>query len=164
VPVLEGTATLAVEGLRRGGYVLAEALDADGRPTLPSLIVIGTGSELGLAVAVRARLQAEGVATRVVSLPCWEAFGAQPRDYRDAVLPPAVTKRVSVEAGVSLGWDRWVGPEGAMIAIERFGASAPGPVVLEHFGFRVGPLVVVAPGVLAGPIGGVIAATEVDHV
>jgi transketolase len=163
VPVLEGSAELATEGVRRGGYVLVDALDPAGRPATPRIILIGTGSELALAVAARARLQGAGVPARVVSLPCWEAFAALPREEREAVLPPAVTKRLSVEAGVSLGWDRWVGPEGAMIASERFGASAPGPVVLEHFGFTVAHVVEVAHGVLAGTISGVIAATEVDH-
>ncbi|MFI5254129.1 MAG: transketolase [Candidatus Limnocylindrales bacterium] len=163
VPVLPGTAEHAAEGVRRGGYVLADALDAEGRPTQPDLILVATGSELQLAAAARERLQAEGIGTRVVSLPCWEAFGAQPREYRDSVLPPAVRKRVSVEAGVSLGWDRWVGPEGAIIAVERFGASAPGAVVLEHLGFSVDHVAEVANGVLAGTASGVIAVMEAGH-
>jgi transketolase len=164
VPVLAGTAELATEGVRRGGYVLAEALDADGRPAEPQIILMGTGSELQLAVEARGHLLAEGIRTRVVSLPCWEAFEAQPREYRDAVLPPAITKRVSVEAGVSLGWDRWVGPEGAIIGLERFGASAPAAVIFEHLGFTAAHVLDVARGVLNGTTRGVIAATEVGHV
>jgi transketolase len=164
VPVLPGTAELAADGVARGGYVLADALDAHRRPTQPELIIIATGSELQLAVAARGELQAEGIPVRVVSLPCWEAFAAQPGDYRDAVLPPAVEQRVSVEAGVSLGWDRWVGPHGAIIALERFGASAPASVIFEQFGFTVAHVVEVAHGVLTGTSSGVIAATEAGHV
>jgi transketolase len=163
VPVLAGTAELATDGVRRGGYVLADALDAEGRATQPDVILVGTGSELQLAVAARDELQAEGIRARVVSLPCWEAFATQPTDYREAVLPSAVKKRVSVEAGVSLGWDRWIGPEGAIIALERFGASAPGATIFEHLGFTVGHVVEVAHGVLTGSISGVIAATEAGH-
>jgi transketolase len=164
VPVLAGTADLAADGVRRGGYVLADALDADGHPAEPQIILIGTGSELQLAVEAAGQLSAEGVRARVVSLPCWEAFEAQPREYRDTVLPPVITKRVSVEAGVSLGWDRWVGPEGAIIGLERFGASAPAAVIFEHLGFTAAHVLDVARGVLNGTTRGVIAATEVGHV
>ena len=138
VPVLPGTAELATEGLRRGGYVLADAEDAPGVIAQPDLILIATGSELSLAMAARATLEAEGIRTRVVSMPCWERFAAQPATYRDEVLPPSCAKRVSIEAGVSQGWDRWVGPEGAMIAIERYGASAPAATIFEAFGFTRG--------------------------
>jgi transketolase len=163
VPVLAGTGELATEGVRRGGYVLADALDAEGRPAVPQIILIGTGSELQLAVEARRQLQAEGTPARVVSLPCWEAFQAQPRAYREVVLPPVVTKRVSVEAGVSLGWDRWVGPDGAIIGVERFGASAPAAVIFEHLGFTAAHVLEVARGVLSGTTRGVIAATEVGN-
>ncbi|MGH2407291.1 MAG: transketolase [Candidatus Limnocylindrales bacterium] len=163
VPVLDGTAQLATAGVRRGGYVLADALDPEGRATQPDLILLSTGSELQLAVAARDALQAEGIRARVVSLPCWEAFGAQPADYREAVLPAAVKKRVSIEAGVSLGWDRWIGPEGAIIALEHFGASAPGATIFEHLGFTVAHVIEVAHGVLTGSLSGVIAATEGVH-
>ena len=91
----------------------------------PQLILIGTGSELQLAFAAAETLEGEGIPTRVVSLPCWERFDRQDQAYRDAVLPPAVRKRVSVEVGVSLGWERWVGDEGAIIGLDHFGASAP---------------------------------------
>jgi transketolase len=130
LPVLAGTARLARQGVGRGGYVLREASGG-----APQLIVIGTGSELQLAVAAAEALQAEGIPTRVVSLPCWERFEAQDQAYRDAVLPPAVRQRVSVEIGIAQGWERWVGDEGAIIGLDRFGASAPAGTIFEHFGF-----------------------------
>ena len=130
LPTLPGTAEGAREGVRRGGYVLREATGGT-----PALILIGTGSELQLAFAAAEQLEGDGIATRVVSLPCWEPFEAQDQAYRDAVLPPAVRKRVSVEIGVSLGWERWVGDEGAIIGLDHFGASAPAGTIFEHFGF-----------------------------
>ena len=97
--------------------------------------MIGTGSELQLAFAAAEALEGEGIPTRVVSLPCWERFDLQDEAYRDAVLPPSVRKRVSVEIGVSLGWERWVGDEGAIIGLDHFGASAPAGTIFEKFGF-----------------------------
>jgi transketolase len=129
LPTLAGTAELAREGVRRGGYVLREASGG-----APGLILIGTGSELHLCVAAADRLESEGIPARVVSLPCWERFADQDEAYRESVLPRDVRRRVSVEAGVTLGWDRWVGDEGAIIGIDRFGASAPGATVLEALG------------------------------
>ena len=157
LPVVQESPEAALEGVRRGGYVLADAVGPDGSPAGPEVILIATGSELQLAVAARAALQAGGTRTRVVSLPCWERFAALPAGDRDAVLPRAVTKRVSIEAGVSLGWDRWVGPDGAIMAIETFGLSAPGPEVMEAFGFTAGRVVEVASGVLEGTVQGVVA-------
>ena len=130
IPTLPGTSELARAGVRRGGYVLREASGGT-----PQLILIGTGSELQLAFAAAATLEGEGIPTRVVSLPCWERFDDQDQSYRDEVLPPAVRKRVSVEIGVSLGWERWVGDEGAIIGLDHFGASAPAGTIFEHFGF-----------------------------
>jgi transketolase len=156
LPVLEGTQERAVEGVRRGGYVLFDATGPDGARVTPDVILVATGSELHLAAAAREMLAGEGIRARVVSLPCWERFGAQPAEYRDGVLPSTVTKRVSVEAGVSLGWDRWVGPDGAIIAIERFGMSAPGPKVMEAFGFTADHVVAVARGVVAGSTRGIV--------
>lgn len=150
LPVLPGTATLAVAGVARGGYVLAEARDGGGTVVTPDIILIATGSELQLAVGAREALAGDGIRARVVSLPCWERFAAQPAVYRDTVLPPEVRARLSVEAGVTLGWDRWVGPGGAMIGLERYGASAPGPTVLERFGFTVAHVAEVASAVLEG--------------
>jgi len=130
LPTLPGTDKLARTGVARGGYVLREASGG-----MPELIMIGTGSELQLTFAAAETLEAEGIATRVVSLPCWERFEAQDQAYRDSVLPPAVRKRVSVEIGVSLGWERWVGDDGAIVGLDHFGASAPAAAIFEHFGF-----------------------------
>ena len=130
LPTLTGTQELAREGVRRGGYVLREATGGT-----PQLILIGTGSELQLCVTAAAALEADGIPTRVVSLPCWERFDAQDQAYRDRVLPPSVRKRVSVEAGVSMGWERWTGDEGAIIGIDHFGASAPAGTIFKEFGF-----------------------------
>ncbi len=130
LPVLAGTAERAREGVARGGYILREAEGGK-----PELILIGTGSELQLAMAAAETVEADGIRTRVVSLPCWERFDAQDASYRDEVLPPAVRKRASVEVGVSLGWERWVGDEGAIIGLDHFGASAPAGTIFEHFGF-----------------------------
>jgi transketolase len=112
-------------GAERGGYVLADGSDA---------IIIATGSEVAVALAARDELAKQHVATRVVSMPCWELFAAQPQSYRDAVLPPAQPRRVSVEAGVTFGWREYIGDRGIAIGIDRYGASAPGEVVLEKLG------------------------------
>ncbi|HEY8412353.1 MAG TPA: transketolase [Pyrinomonadaceae bacterium] len=127
----------SAEGLRRGGYVLAEAETADGEVTTPKLILIATGSEVGLALEAREKLQGEGSPARVVSLPCWELFEEQSKEYRDQVLPVGVTARLAIEAGVCQGWDRYVGDRGAVICLDRFGASAPGEVALRELGFNV---------------------------
>ncbi|MEX1171386.1 MAG: transketolase [Chloroflexota bacterium] len=134
LPTLGGTDRLAREGVARGGYVL-RAASSEETGEEPGLILIASGSELQLAVAAAEALEEDGIATRVVSLPCWERFDAQSAAYRDSVLPPAVRARVSVEMGVSLGWDRWVGDEGAIIALDHFGASAPAGTIFEKFGF-----------------------------
>jgi transketolase len=130
LPVLEGTAEKARDGVGRGGYVLRDASGGS-----PELILMGTGSELQLAMAAAETLERDGIPTRVVSVPCWERFDLQDAAYRDEVLPPSVRKRVSVEVGVSLGWERWVGDEGAIIGLDHFGASAPAGTIFEHFGF-----------------------------
>jgi transketolase len=127
VPVLPGGAQSKRDGVRRGGYVLVEetaALDT---------ILIGTGSEVQHCVAAAKEL---GKGTRVVSLPCWTRFQRQDAGYREAVLPKAVRRRVSIEAGVTLGWERWVGTEGRALGIDRFGMSAPGPIVMEKLGMN----------------------------
>ncbi len=131
VPNLPGTANGGAEGVLRGAYVVSEA---DGGRA--DAIIMATGSEVGVAVAAQKQLLKQGVRARVVSMPCWSLFEAQDRAYRDEVLPPSVKPRVSVEAGVTLGWRRWVGDDGAMIGIDgRFGASAQGQTVLDHLGF-----------------------------
>ena len=137
VAVINRQRFASAEGLRRGGYVLAEAETADGEVTAPKLILIATGSEVSLALEARETLQTEGTPARVVSLPCWELFEEQSKEYRDEVLPPAVTARLAVEAGVCQGWDRYVGTSGAVICLNRFGGSAPGEVALRELGFNV---------------------------
>lgn len=136
-PVIDRKKFAPADGLRRGGYVLAEAETKEGTATTPRLILIATGSEVSLALDAREQLQAEGVATRVVSLPCWELFEEQSSEYRDEVLPAAVTARLAIEAGVREGWDRYVGPSGDVVCLNRFGASAPGEVALKNLGFNV---------------------------
>jgi transketolase len=131
VPTLEGTSH---DGVARGAYVVWESDDANG---LPDLILIATGSEVHVAVDAAKQLDEQGTHARVVSMPCWELFEAQPSEYRDDVLLPDVKARLSVEAGVALGWKQWVGDEGDSISIEHFGASAPGNTVLEKFGYTV---------------------------
>ena len=132
VPTLDRARFASAQGLRRGGYVLADAPGGK-----PALILIASGSEVALAVAAGERLRARDIAVRIVSLPCWEIFDAQPREYRDAVLPPSVGARLAIEAGVAQGWHRYVGDRGGVLSVERFGASAPGPVVLREYGFTV---------------------------
>ncbi len=138
--------------VKRGAYVLAEAGaegglaqgaagawtdPAQAGAAQPDVILIGTGSEVQLCLAARDQLEAQGVRTRVVSMPSFELFEQQGAEYRDAVLPPAVSARVAVEAGATLGWERWVGSGGVVVGLDRFGASAPGNVVMREFGFTV---------------------------
>ncbi|HSL04447.1 MAG TPA: transketolase C-terminal domain-containing protein [Nitrospiraceae bacterium] len=101
------------------------------------MILIASGSEVGLIVAARRALQEQHIAVRLVSMPSWELFEAQSREYRDSVLLPSVHARLAVEAGVSQGWHRYVGDHGSVIGVDRFGASAPGPVVMHEYGFTV---------------------------
>ncbi|MFG3380294.1 transketolase [Streptomyces sp. NPDC047999] len=123
------------EDAAKGGYVLFEAEGSDGAPAAPQVVLIGTGSEVQLAVAAREQLQAEGVPTRVVSMPSVEWFEEQEQEYRDAVLPPSVKARVAVEAGIGLTWHRYVGDAGRIVSLEHFGASADGKVLFREFGF-----------------------------
>jgi transketolase len=125
------------KGLHKGAYVLAEAETRAGKPTTPKLMIIATGSEIGLAMEAREQLNAAGTPTRVVSMPCWEFFDAQPQKYRDEVLPPKVTARLAIEAGVSQGWHKYVGDRGDVLAVDRFGASAPAEDVFRDYGFTV---------------------------
>jgi transketolase len=130
LPVLDRPVRAPASGLAQGAYILAEA---GGSP--PEVILIATGSEVSLALDAHQRLVKEGIRSRVVSMPCWELFDAQQQQYRDAVLPPNVRARVSIEAASPFGWERYVGPDGAIIGVNRFGASAPGPVVMRELGF-----------------------------
>jgi transketolase len=125
------------KGLHKGAYILAEAETKAGKETSPKLVIIATGSEVGLAVEARAQLNANGIATRVVSMPCWEFFDAQSNKYKDEVLPAKITARLSIEAGVSQGWHKYVGDKGDTLAVDRFGASAPGDDVMRDYGFTV---------------------------
>ena len=127
LPMLERTQN-GNGDLHRGGYVIWEPAG------VPDVIIIATGSEVNIAVRAGRELEANGVAARVVSLPSWELFDAQPAAYRDAVLPPEITARVSIEASMPLGWERYVGPAGSIIGISHFGASAPGGVVYDKLG------------------------------
>jgi transketolase len=120
----------AADGLERGAYVLIEA-----HGERPDILLIATGSEVSLAVEACQQLTQHGVRVRVVSMPSWELFERQPQPYREAVLPPAVHKRLAIEAGVPQGWRDYVGPQGDIIGLRRFGASAPGGVVMDKLGF-----------------------------
>jgi len=132
IPILDRRQFATAEGLRRGAYVLADAPQSK-----PDVVLIGTGSEVSLTVAAREKLAESKIQARIVSMPSWELFDAQPREYRDMVLPPSVRPRLAVEAALPQGWHRYVGDGGDILGVERFGASAPGPVVMEKLGFTV---------------------------
>ena len=129
VPTLDRSKLASADGLRRGAYVLNPAV------TDPELILLATGSELGLIAAAGDALAKKGKRVRLVSMPCWELFDEQPADYRDSVLPREVKRRLAVETGVSLGWHRWVGDAGELVTLDRFGASAPAGRIMKEFGF-----------------------------
>jgi transketolase len=132
VPTLDRSRYASAQGVRRGAYVLSDAPNGK-----PQIILIASGSELGLIVAAAERLQGEGVAVRCVSMPSWNLFDELPSADRDAVLPPSVRARLAVEAGVTQGWHRYVGDAGDVIGVDRFGASAPGKTVLREYGFSI---------------------------
>ena len=132
VPTLDRSQFAAAEGLRRGAYVLADAPGGK-----PDIVLIGTGSEVALVVAARQKLAEQKIQARILSMPSWELFDLQTRDYRESVLPPSVRPRLAVEAALPQGWHRYVGDGGDVIGIERFGASAPGNIVMEKLGFTV---------------------------
>ncbi len=130
LPVYDRSKMGDAAGLAKGAYVL---LDTD--KVYPDIILIGTGSEVHFAVEAHARLAEQGIAARVVSMPSWELFKQQPEEYRDSVLPPTVKARLAIEAGVTMGWGEWVGQQGDVIGMERFGASAPYKTIYQHLGF-----------------------------
>ena len=132
LPILEQTAERARQGLPKGAYILADPAAGE-----PELILIATGSEVALALQARERLTDAGVQVRVVSMPSWELFDAQEAGYREAILPPEIRRRLAIEAGVPLGWERYVGPEGDILGVPGFGASAPGKVLAQKYGFTV---------------------------
>ncbi|MBM4245081.1 MAG: transketolase [Deltaproteobacteria bacterium] len=141
LPTLDRTRFAPAKGLARGAYVLA---DAGGGKRAPEVVLIGTGSEVSLCIAAYERLVAKGVAARVVSMPSWELFERQTQRYRDSVLPPEVTARVSVEQASTFGWERWVGATGVAIGMRTFGASAPIKELMRKFGFTVDAVVAAA--------------------
>jgi transketolase len=128
LPVLDRKELAPADGLQRGGYILWQATES------PEVILIGTGSEVHIALEAGKLLEEKGISARIVSLPSWELFDAQPAEYKESVLPPKLRARVSMEAAATLGWERYVGSEGVAIGIDHFGASAPGRVIYEHFG------------------------------
>jgi transketolase len=132
-----------IADIRRGAYVLKDC------ESQPQLLLVATGSEVALAVDAAARLAADGIAVRVVSMPCTDLFESQPDDYRQRVLPCEVTARVVIEAGVSACWWRYAGPKGRVIGLDRFGESAPAEQLFEHFGFSVANVIQVAQAVMA---------------
>jgi transketolase len=139
LPIVDRTQLAPAAGLAKGAYTLADAPDGK-----PDVLLIGTGSEVSLALAAREKLAAEGVKARVVSMPSWEFFEEQDTAYQDSVLPPAVTARVTVEEGARLGWHRYAGGKGVVLGMHTFGMSAPMKVVAEHFGFTVEAVVAAA--------------------
>ncbi|MCC8437609.1 transketolase [Brevibacillus sp. M2.1A] len=132
LPVLPETIEKAAEGVSKGAYVLADAPSGN-----PQLILLATGSEVSLVMQAREQLLAKGIETRVVSMPSWNLFERQPKEYRDAVIPPTVKARVAVEMGSPMGWERYAGDNGTVIAIDQFGASAPGERIMKEYGFTV---------------------------
>ncbi len=132
LPILDQGRYASASGLEKGAYIVS---DVEGKP---DILLIATGSEVHLALQAQEKLTAEkGIQARVISMPCWELFLEQPQDYRDFVLPPEVKARLAIEAGSSMGWAQWVGDQGAIIGVDRFGTSAPGPEVLRRYGFSV---------------------------
>jgi transketolase len=129
LPTFDRTEVASAEGALRGAYTLWQREEGE-----PDMILMATGSEVWVALEAARGLDANA---RVVSMPCWELFEEQSDDYRDEVLPPSVGARLSIEAGIGLGWERWVGDRGESVSIERFGASAPGPTVFEKLGLGV---------------------------
>jgi transketolase len=144
LPVLDRSRLGAASGLARGAYVLADPPEGE-----PAALVIATGSEVHVALAAREQLEREGIRTRVVSMPSWELFAAEDASYRESVLPSRLTARVSIEAGSTLAWPRWLGAGGVAIGVDRFGASAPGEVVLRELGITPGRVVAAVKRLLA---------------
>ena len=128
LPTLDRTKFGSADGATKGGYTV---LDTEGTP---DAILIGTGSEVQICLDAAEALAKDGVKARVVSMPCWKLFDEQPQSYQDEVLPPAVTNRVAVEAGIEMGWGKYLGASGKFVGMTGFGASAPAEELYEHFG------------------------------
>jgi transketolase len=143
MPTIDRAKYAPAAGVAKGAYVLADPTGGK-----PEVILMGTGSELGLCVAAYEKLTAEGVKARVVSMPCWELFERQDAAYKESVLPVNVTARVSVEMASTFGWDRYVGPKGKSIGMHSFGASAPLKDLVKKFGFQVENVIAAAKEVL----------------
>jgi transketolase len=143
VPTLDRTYYASSEDLKKGAYVLLDA-----REGKPDLILIASGSEVGLIIEAQRRLADRGIFARAVSMPSWELFDAQPQTYRDEVLPPTVRTRLAVEAGVPQGWCKYVGDMGDVVGLNRFGASAPAKIIFENLGFTVDNIVARAEGLI----------------
>jgi transketolase len=131
-PTIDREVFASADGVERGAYVLADIGDEK-----PNLILMASGTEVNLIVEAGVRLAAEGINVRLVSVPSWELFAEQDAEYRNSVLPSNITARVAVEAGITMGWERWVGDRGVVIGIDHFGASAPAPRLFSEFGFTV---------------------------
>jgi len=144
VPTFDRSKYASAAGVAKGAYIMA---DSGGTP---EVILMGTGSELQLCVGAYEKLVAEGVKARVVSMPCWELFEQQSPEYKKQVLPPEVKARVAVEAGATMGWREYVGPDGLVVGRDDFGASAPIKDLLKHFGFTVDNVVAKAREVMKG--------------
>jgi len=129
LPVIDRTKYASAGGLHRGAYVIWQSDNQESE-----VILVGTGSEVHVALRAGEKLAAEGYHVRVVSMPSWELFDKQPEDYRKTVLPPNVRARVSIEAGVKIGWEHYVGADGVILGLDHFGASAPGEILFEKFG------------------------------
>jgi transketolase len=144
LPTIDRTKYAGASGVTKGAYILADAKDGK-----PDVILMATGSEVDMALKAYEKLVAEGVKARLVSMPSWEIFEHQPKEYRESVLPPAVTARVSVEQAGTLGWDKYVGPGGRIIGMHTFGASAPLKELQKKFGFEPEAIVAAAKEVIA---------------
>jgi transketolase len=145
LPTVDRSKFGAATGAARGAYVLAEAEGGK-----PDVLLLATGSEVAMAMAARVQLGQTGIQARVVSMPCWQLFEEQDAAYQESVLPAAVAARVSVEAAAALGWDRYVGPKGTILAMRSFGASAPIKDVQKHFGFTAEHIAEAARALLSG--------------
>jgi transketolase len=128
--VLENSASLAAEGVAKGAYVVSPA-----NKEQADALLLATGSEVSLAVDAQQQLAEEGIDVAVISMPSWDRFEQQDADYKNSVLPQTVKKRLAIEMGVSFGWERYTGDEGSVLGIDRFGASAPGEIVMKEYGF-----------------------------
>ena len=145
VPTLDRAVYASAEGLTRGAYVL----NPRGGAARPDIILIATGSEVQLIVSAEAILSSKGITARLVSMPCWELFEEQSAEYRESVLPSTGTARLAVEMGCRMGWEQWTGTDGATVTLDRFGASAPGDVLMKEFGFTTERVVGAAETLLA---------------